>query len=182
MQQDVPAGGVGRPGRGGATGARGLALGSHAPSRPTRSQAGRARRAAAGPAGLSVYGHGLRLDGTIQDPTSGELVWFDVSVVHTTSRSHLKAEAKFSRERRAAYEKGAVWKSAALMEAYQGKLDRYALLAAMVERQVLGGRRTAPLILPVVVTMQGEFCPGTVQLPLLVEPFSFVPLLPSRSL
>jgi hypothetical protein len=108
--------------------------------------------------------HGLRLDGTIQDPTSGELVWFDVSVLHTTSRSHLKAEAKFSRERRAAYEKGAVWKSAALMEAYQGKLDRYALLAAMVERQVLGGRRTAPLILPVVVTTHGEFCPGAVQL------------------
>ncbi len=51
-----------------------------------------------------VDGHGLRLDGTIQDPTSGELVWFDVSVVHTTSRSHLKAEAKFSRERRAANE------------------------------------------------------------------------------
>ena len=44
-----------------------------------------------------VDGHGLRLDGTIQDPTSGELVWFDVSVVHTTSRSYLKDEAKFSR-------------------------------------------------------------------------------------
>ncbi len=42
-----------------------------------------------------VDGHGLRLDGTIQDPTSSELVWFDVSVVHTTSRSHRKAEAKF---------------------------------------------------------------------------------------
>ena len=50
------------------------------------------------------------------------------------------------------------------MEAYQGKLDRYALLAAMVERQVLGGRRTAPLILPAVVTTHGEFCPGAVQL------------------
>jgi hypothetical protein len=108
-----------------------------------------------------VDGHGLRLDGTIQDPTSGELVWFDVSVMHTTSRSYLKDEAKFSRERRAA---NAVWKSAALMEAYQGKLDRYALLAAMVERQVLGGRRKAPLILPAVVTTHGEFCPGAVQL------------------
>jgi hypothetical protein len=108
-----------------------------------------------------VDGHGLRLDGTIQDPTSGELVWFDVSVVHTTSRSYLKDEAKFSREQRAA---NAVWKSAALMEAYQGKLDRYALLAAMVERQVLGGRRKAPLILPAVVTTHGEFCPGAVQL------------------
>ena len=109
-------------------------------------------------------GHGLRLDGTIQDPTSGELVWFDVSAVHTTSRSYLKHEAKYSRERRAANEKGAAWKSAALMEAHQEKLDRYALLAAMVERQVLGGRRTAPLILPAVVSTHGEFCPGAVQL------------------
>ena len=54
-----------------------------------------------------VDGHGLRLDGTIQDPTSGDLVWFDVSVVHTTSRTYLKGEAKLSRERRAANEKGA---------------------------------------------------------------------------
>jgi hypothetical protein len=111
-----------------------------------------------------VDGHGLRLDGTIQDPTSGELVWFDISVVHTTSRSYLKHEAKFSRERRAANEKGAAWKSAALMEAHQEKLNRYALLAAMVERQVLGGPRTAPLILPAVVSTHGEFCPGAVQL------------------
>ena len=44
-----------------------------------------------------VDGHGLRLDGTIQDPTSGELVWFDVSVVHTTSRSYLKREQIFAR-------------------------------------------------------------------------------------
>ncbi len=54
-----------------------------------------------------VDGHGQRLDGTIQDPTPGALVWFDDSVVHTTSRSYLKDEAKFSRERRAANEKGA---------------------------------------------------------------------------
>ena len=51
------------------------------------------------------------------------------------------------------------------MEAYQGKLDRYSLLAAMVQRQILDGLRTAaPLILPVVVSTHGEFCPGTVQL------------------
>jgi hypothetical protein len=51
------------------------------------------------------------------------------------------------------------------MEAHQGKLDRYSLLAAMVERQVLDGRRAAaPLILPVVVSTHGELCPGTVQL------------------
>jgi hypothetical protein len=50
------------------------------------------------------------------------------------------------------------------MEAYQGKLDRYALLAAMVKRQVLGGLCTAPLIRPVVVTTHNEFFPSAVQL------------------
>ena len=85
--------------------------------------------------------------------------------MHTTSKTHLKGEVKFSRERRAAGPEGAGQKSEALMEAHQGKLDRYSLLAAMVERQVLDGLRTAaPLILPVVVSTHGEFCPGTVQL------------------
>ena len=51
------------------------------------------------------------------------------------------------------------------MKAHQDKLDRYSLLAAMVERQVLAGLRTAaPLILPVVTSTHGELCPGTVQL------------------
>ncbi len=62
-------------------------------------------------------------------------------------------------------EEGAGQKSKALMEAHQGKLDRYSLLAAMAQRQILDGLRTAaPLILPVVVSTHGEFCPGTVQL------------------
>ena len=112
-----------------------------------------------------VDGHGLRLDGTILHPASGEQVWFDVSAVHTTCKTHLKAEGKFTRERRAAGPEGAGQKSDALMEAHQGKLDRYALLAAMTQRQVLDGLRiVAPLILPVVVSTHGEFCPGTVQL------------------
>jgi hypothetical protein len=85
--------------------------------------------------------------------------------VHTTCKTHLKGEVKFTHERRAAGPEGAGQKSDALMEAHQGKLDRYALLAAMTQRQVLDGRRiAAPLILPVVVSTHGEFCPGTVQL------------------
>ena len=112
-----------------------------------------------------VDGHGLRLDGSILHPASGEQVWFDVSAVHTTCKTHLKGEVKFTHERRAAGPEGAGQKSDALMEAHQGKLDRYALLAAMTQRQVLDGRRiAAPLILPVVVSTHGEFCPGTVQL------------------
>ena len=112
-----------------------------------------------------VDGHGLRLDGTILHPASGEQVWFDVSAVHTTCKTHLKNEVKSTRERRVAGKEGAGRQSGTLMEAYQDKLDRYALLGAMVERQVLSGLRTAaPLVLPVVVSTHGEFCPGTVQL------------------
>jgi hypothetical protein len=112
-----------------------------------------------------VGGHGLRLDGAILHPASGEQVWFDVSAVHTTCKTHLKGEVKATLERRMAGREGASRQSAALMEGYQGKLDRYSLLAAMVERQVLAGLRSAaPLILPVVISTHGEFCPGTVQL------------------
>ena len=112
-----------------------------------------------------VDGHGLRLDGTLLHPASGEQVWFDVSAVHTTCQTHLKGEVTAARERRAAGKDGTGRQSAALMEGHQDKLDRYSLLQAMVERQVLAGLRTAaPLILPVVVSTHGEFCPGTVQL------------------
>ncbi len=51
--------------------------------------------------------------------------------------------------------------SSRLLEEYQIKLDRYALLAAITERQFLDGwRPVAPLVLPVVLTTHGEFCPG----------------------
>ena len=48
-----------------------------------------------------------------------------------------------------------------LLEEHRLKLDRYALLAAIAERQCLDGMRpVAPLILPLVATTHGEFCPG----------------------
>jgi hypothetical protein len=55
--------------------------------------------------------------------------------------------------------------SVGLMAVHQTKLDRYALLAALTERQALDGLRTAaPTILPVAVSTHGEFCPGAVRL------------------
>ena len=110
-------------------------------------------------------GHGLRLDGSIRHPASGDEVLYDVSATHSTAHTHLTAEVKLTRERRLAGKDGVGMRSAALMDAYHGKLDRYSLLAAMMERQVLDGRRAAaPLILPVVATTHGEFCPGTLHL------------------
>ncbi len=116
-----------------------------------------------------VGGHGLRLDGTILHPASGEQVWFDISAVHTTCKTHIKGEVKATLERRMAGREGASRQSAALTEGYQGKLDRYSLLATMrmVERQVFAGLRSAaPLILPVavVISTHGEFCPDNVHL------------------
>ncbi len=58
-----------------------------------------------------VDGHRLRLHGTILHPASGEQVWFDVSVVHTICKAHLKGEVNFSHERRVAGEEGAGQKS-----------------------------------------------------------------------
>jgi len=54
--------------------------------------------------------------------------------------------------------------SAGLIAVHQKKLDRYSLLAALAERQVLDGlRAVAPVILPVAVSTHGEFCPGAVR-------------------
>ena len=55
--------------------------------------------------------------------------------------------------------------STGLLAAHQAKQDRYALLAAITERQVQDGLRTAPpLILPIAVSMHGELCAGAVRL------------------
>ena len=55
--------------------------------------------------------------------------------------------------------------STGLLAAHQAKQDRYALLAAITERQVQDGLRTAPpLIMPVAVSTHGELCAGAVRL------------------
>jgi hypothetical protein len=60
---------------------------------------------------------------------------------------------------------GARMASSKLMEEYQIKLDRYALLAAIAEKQFLDGwRPVAPLVLPVVLTTHCEYCPGATEL------------------
>jgi hypothetical protein len=51
------------------------------------------------------------------------------------------------------------------MATHQKKLDRFALLAALAERQTQDGlRSSAPMILPVAVSTHGEFHPGAVRL------------------
>ena len=111
-------------------------------------------------------GAGLRLDGTISHLPSGEQVWYDTTAVHTTCSTKLKAELELTRKRIAAgKEDGKKMVSAGLMATHQKKLDRYALLAALAERQTQDGLRTsAPMILPVAVSTHGEFCPGAVRL------------------
>ena len=110
-------------------------------------------------------GAGLRLDGTVSHLPSGEQVWYDTTTVHTTCSTKLKAELALTRKRQAAGKEGKDMQSAGLMAVYQTKLDRYALLAALTERQVLDGLRTAaPTILPVAVSTHGEFCPGAVRM------------------
>jgi hypothetical protein len=69
-----------------------------------------------------------------------------------------------TRNRRAAGKAAKDMQSAGLMAVHQKKLDHYSLLAALAERQVLDGlRAVAPVILPVAVSTDGEFCPGAVR-------------------
>jgi len=110
-------------------------------------------------------GQGLRLDGTITHPPSGQQVWYDVTAVHTTCTTYLSKELALTRRRQAAGKEGEKLQSAGLLDAHQLKLDRYSLLATLVEQQVLDKLRSqAPAILPVAVSTHGEFCPGAVRL------------------
>ena len=110
-------------------------------------------------------GAGLRLDGTVTHLPSGESVWYDATTCHTTCFTKLKKELTLTRKRQAAGKEGKDMQSAVLMATHQTKLDRYALLAALAERQVLDGLRTAaPFILPIAVSTHGEFCPGAVRM------------------
>jgi hypothetical protein len=84
-------------------------------------------------------GCGLRLDGTLSHPPSGQQIWYDTTTVHTTCRSKIKKELVLTRNRRAAGKEGKDMQSAGLMAVHQKKLDRYSLLAALAERQVLDG-------------------------------------------
>ncbi len=74
-------------------------------------------------------------------PASGEQVWYD----------HGRAHHLFHQDQGGAgKEEGKKMVSAGLMATHQKKLDRYALLAALAERQTQDGMRTsAPMILPV---------------------------------
>ena len=111
--------------------------------------------------GTVVNGKGLRIDGTIRHPASGGDVWFDVSAIHSTGPTQIKAELKLTRQRRTAGKDGARMQSSALLRAHNEKRDRYALLAALVERQVVERRReVSPRILPVVISTHGELCNG----------------------
>ena len=110
-------------------------------------------------------GAGLRLEGTLSHLPTGEQVWYDTTTVHTTCSTKLVAELALTRKRQAAGKEGKDMQSAGLMAVHQTKLDRYALLAALAERQALDGLRTAaPTILPVAVSTHGEFCPGAVRM------------------
>ena len=51
-------------------------------------------------------GAGLRLDGTIVHPPSGEEVWYDTTTVHTTCHTKLKKELAFTHKRQAAGDAG----------------------------------------------------------------------------
>jgi hypothetical protein len=110
-------------------------------------------------------GAGLRLDGTLSHLPSGEQVWCDTTTVHTMCSTKLMAELALTRKRQAADKESKDMQSAGLMAVHQTKLDRYALLAALAERQALDGlRSTAPIILSVAVSTRGEFCPGAVRM------------------
>ena len=47
-------------------------------------------------------GRGLRLDGTLTHPASGQQVWYDATAVHTTCTTYLPKELALTHRRKAA--------------------------------------------------------------------------------
>ena len=92
-------------------------------------------------------GKGLRIDGTIMHPASGEVVWYDTTSVHSTCKKYLTAEVSLTRKRLNAGKE-----ATKLRQAHKRKLDRYARLDGL--------RSVSPMILPVAVSSHGEFCAG----------------------
>jgi hypothetical protein len=80
---------------------------------------------------------GLRLDGTIRHFSSGDEVWFDVTATHSTCHSKLLKELRLTKLRKTAGKIGNRIKSAAVLDAHTKKRDKYALLEAIVERQLI---------------------------------------------
>ena len=77
------------------------------------------------------------MDGTIRHLSSGDHeVWFDVTATHSTCHSKLRKELRLTKRRKTAGKTGNRMKSAAVLDAHTKKRDKYALLEAIVERQL----------------------------------------------
>ena len=69
--------------------------------------------------------------------SSGDEVWFDVTATHSTCHSKLPKELRLTKLRKTAGKTGNRMKSAAVLDAHTKKRDKYALLEAIVERQLI---------------------------------------------
>jgi hypothetical protein len=116
---------------------------------------------------------GLRVDVAISDPETGAERWVDVSTVHTTSQSYLKAEYEDVKRRVAAAELAVepacnpalLDPSPAVAAREKLKRDKYAILVAIAAKQTAEYKRSAtPAIAPFILSDNGEMGPSANEL------------------
>jgi hypothetical protein len=116
---------------------------------------------------------GLRVDVARSDPETGAERWVDVSTVHTTSQSYLKAEYEDVKRRVAAAELAVepacnpalLDPSPAVAAREKLKRDKYAILVAIAAKQTAEYKRSAtPAIAPFVLSDNGEMGPSANEL------------------
>jgi len=112
---------------------------------------------------------GLRIDVSFENPNTGEVIWVDVSVAHTSSPSYVTSELKAIVARKLS---SRVAELHLLPDALQGdpsptlirreldKADKYSRLVLVAKKQHSEHKRTSiPKFLPFVVSDCGELAP-----------------------
>jgi len=113
---------------------------------------------------------GLRIDLSIEDPSTGEAQWIDGTVVHTTSPSYIAIEVKHVMERElsatftaehALPDIKATEPSPMLIVREAEKTKKYSKLVSIARKQANdNGSAFAPVFLPFVVADSGELSPA----------------------
>jgi hypothetical protein len=117
---------------------------------------------------------GLRIDAAIENPTTGETKWIDVSVMHTSAASYAQAELKSIGEKITASNVAATFQlpdylrakpSPSLQKREVEKTFKYSRLIAVAKKQTKEKKRLqCPTFNPFIVSDFGDLSPAAIEL------------------
>ncbi len=112
---------------------------------------------------------GLRIDASFRNPDTNEIMWVDVSVVHTTSPSYISGELKSIAKRKLCADAAQLHlmpdalqnqASPVMLQREIAKIHKYSRLVTVAKKQKSDGtRETIPTFAPFIVSDCGELAP-----------------------